>query len=211
MKIDGHELCIDNVRYVPDLAESIYSLFLHIKCPHHGLQSSFEDGLKIIFPEFTTSAILGKDDIYLDAVPCRSTFKCLSDVQFSHISSSNSVCRHTSQLEQEIKVESAKVDSILNELRRNYQEVKTKRQLNLGVPAGFRRENTTQSNYRHHVNTLLASPPVVDPMFGDPISSDPLCLHSNSTLTEPLTSSAYTQDDPTILPPLTSQVQIPIL
>lgn len=89
--------------------------------------------------------------------------------------------------------------------------MKTKWQLNLGVPAGFRRENTTQSNYRHHVNTLLASPPVVDPMFGDPISSDPLCLHSNSTLTEPLTSSAYTQDDPTILPPLTSQVQIPIL
>jgi hypothetical protein len=108
-------------------------------------------------------------------------------------------------------VESAKVDSILNELRRYYQEVKTKRQLNLGVPAGFRCENTTQSNFRHHVNTLLASPPVVDPMFGDPIPSDPLCLHSNSTLTEPLTSSAYTQDDPTILPPLTSQVQVPIL
>jgi hypothetical protein len=99
MKIEEHELCIDNVRYVPDLAESIYSLFLHIKCPHHGLQSSFEDGLKIIFPEFTTSAILGKDDIYLDAVPCRSTVKCLSDVQFSHMSLSPSVCRHTSQLE----------------------------------------------------------------------------------------------------------------
>jgi hypothetical protein len=29
--IGAHTLIIDNVRYVPDLAESIYSLFLHIK------------------------------------------------------------------------------------------------------------------------------------------------------------------------------------
>ena len=29
--VDGHSLLMDNVCYVPDLAESIYSLFLHIK------------------------------------------------------------------------------------------------------------------------------------------------------------------------------------
>jgi hypothetical protein len=45
--IDNKTLQIDNVRYVPALAESIYSLFLHIKQPYHGLQSSPETGLKI--------------------------------------------------------------------------------------------------------------------------------------------------------------------
>jgi hypothetical protein len=72
MKIDRHELHIENVRCVPDLAEPIYSLFLHIKNPQHGLHSSFDDGLKIHFPHCMTTAILGRDDIYMDAVPCKS-------------------------------------------------------------------------------------------------------------------------------------------
>jgi hypothetical protein len=36
-KIGQHTPIIDNVRYVPDLAESIYCLFLHIRCPSHSL------------------------------------------------------------------------------------------------------------------------------------------------------------------------------
>ncbi len=43
--IGDYQLMIENVCYVPDLAESIYSLFLHIKQPYHGLNSSFEGGL----------------------------------------------------------------------------------------------------------------------------------------------------------------------
>ena len=31
--VDVHELMIDNVQYIPDLSESIYSLFLHIQHP----------------------------------------------------------------------------------------------------------------------------------------------------------------------------------
>jgi hypothetical protein len=50
-KIGDHTLTVSGVRYVPDLAESIYSLFLHIQCPDHGLHSSFEDGLYIMFPD----------------------------------------------------------------------------------------------------------------------------------------------------------------
>jgi hypothetical protein len=37
----------------------IYSLFLHIQHPGHGLESSFDKGLYIIFPNFKTKAIIG--------------------------------------------------------------------------------------------------------------------------------------------------------
>jgi hypothetical protein len=47
LNIEGHDLTVDNVRYTPELSESIYSLFLHVQCPRHGLTSSFEDGLHI--------------------------------------------------------------------------------------------------------------------------------------------------------------------
>jgi hypothetical protein len=35
--IGCHELQIENVRYVPTLSESIYSLFLHVQLPNHGV------------------------------------------------------------------------------------------------------------------------------------------------------------------------------
>jgi hypothetical protein len=57
--IDGHIITIPNVCYIPDLAESIYSLFLHIQHPEHGLESSFEEGLYLKFPSFKTKALLG--------------------------------------------------------------------------------------------------------------------------------------------------------
>ncbi len=37
-------LTINNVRYVPDLAESMYSLFLQIQFPSHSLYSSHDEG-----------------------------------------------------------------------------------------------------------------------------------------------------------------------
>jgi hypothetical protein len=48
--IGSHLIQIENVRYIPDLSESIYSLFLHIQQPHHGLESSFEGGLFLKIP-----------------------------------------------------------------------------------------------------------------------------------------------------------------
>jgi hypothetical protein len=62
--VDGHPLTIEDVCYIPDLAESVYSLLLHIKQPQHGLKSSFEEGLHITFPQFTTKALVGNDNIY---------------------------------------------------------------------------------------------------------------------------------------------------
>jgi hypothetical protein len=35
--VGDHIRSVDGVRYIPALAESIYTLFLHIKCPGHGL------------------------------------------------------------------------------------------------------------------------------------------------------------------------------
>jgi hypothetical protein len=63
-KIGDDTLLIHNVRYIPDLAETIYSLFLHIQSPGHGLQSSFEEGLFILFPSFKTKAILVTVSMY---------------------------------------------------------------------------------------------------------------------------------------------------
>ncbi len=45
------------------------------------------------------------------------------------------------QFQQDVSFESSKVDNLLTNLRQYYKEVKTKRQLNLEVPAGFRRDN----------------------------------------------------------------------
>jgi hypothetical protein len=68
-KIGVHIIFIEGVHCVPELSKSIYSLILHIQHPGHGLQSFFDNGLYIQFPYFQTNAILGTDDIYLDAIP----------------------------------------------------------------------------------------------------------------------------------------------
>jgi hypothetical protein len=67
--IGPNMLRIPNVQHVPGLAESIYSLFLHIKQKDHGLQSSFDTGLLLNFPTFQTPAIVGSNNIYIDALP----------------------------------------------------------------------------------------------------------------------------------------------
>ncbi len=115
MMIDGHELQVDNVRCIPDLAESIYSLFLHIKCPSHGLNSSIDDGLHITFPSFMTKAILGQDDIYINEVPV-STTSVLQQSPSPNSVTSTSVCHSINQFENEVKQESSKVDNLLHQL-----------------------------------------------------------------------------------------------
>jgi hypothetical protein len=101
LRIEGQELLVDNVCYIPDLSESIYSLFLHVKCPNHGIQSSYEHGLHIQFPTFTTQAVLGEHDIYLNPVPSNTEIKCPSflppplDTSFQD---SPNVCRHIRKL-----------------------------------------------------------------------------------------------------------------
>jgi hypothetical protein len=71
--IGNHILTIPGVCYIPDWAESIYSLFWHIKCHSHGVQSTSTDGLFLNFLDFQTKAIIGSNDIYLDAHPVPDT------------------------------------------------------------------------------------------------------------------------------------------
>jgi len=156
LKIDGNELTVDNVRYIPELSESIYSLFLHVQCPQHGLTSSFENGLHILFPNFTTQAVLGDHDIYLNAVPSNDSIKCTSFINLSSGTlsmNSSTYCNHITQ--DELVNETTRGDNILTTLREYYQDVKSKRQLSLEVPAGFRRECLLQRNIRDFNNMSL--------------------------------------------------------
>jgi hypothetical protein len=85
---------IENVRYVPTLSESIYSLFIHVQLPNHGLKSSFDQGLFLEFPTFQTKAIIGKNDLFLDALPLPENItkqQSSTTVQYS-----NEVCCHIS-------------------------------------------------------------------------------------------------------------------
>ncbi len=68
-KIGNHSLIIENVRYVLALSESVYCLFVHTQLPNHGVYSSYEDGLFLQFPDFRTKAVIGSDELYLDALP----------------------------------------------------------------------------------------------------------------------------------------------
>jgi len=155
-RIGSNILLIDNVRWVPELSESIYSLFLHIQSLDHSIKSTCDEGLIISFPTFQTKAVIGKNDIYLNANPCTESIDD-SNISRVHVSSDNSVCKHLTQFQTEVATESQKVDNILLLLRRYYNEVKTKRQLNLEVPAGFRQSNQWQTDSRHHALLLKSS------------------------------------------------------
>jgi hypothetical protein len=147
--IDGHDLLLDNVQYVPDLSESIYSLFLHIKHPGHSLTSSFENGLFIgFFLGFKTKVLVGEHDIYIDAVP---QFTCDKNTTFFTTSlpstdTSDSVCRKIQEFQSKLSDETTYLDNVLLELRRYYDTVKTKRQLDMEVPAGFRQASVHNRN-----------------------------------------------------------------
>jgi hypothetical protein len=67
--IDNHLVSISNFRCIPDLGESVYSLFLHVKSPGHGLDSTSDQGLFLTFPDFRTKVIIGSNDIYLNILP----------------------------------------------------------------------------------------------------------------------------------------------
>jgi hypothetical protein len=141
--IDNDLLVIPNVRYVPSLGESIYSLLTHIKQQNHGLHSTSDQGLFIIFPNFKTRAIIGDHDIYLDAIPV-DYITCNSDSLCSDTASS---MLGVTKLQNEIDSDSRKLDNLLVDLRKYYDFVRTKRQLRMEVPAGFRSLTKSQRQF----------------------------------------------------------------
>jgi hypothetical protein len=146
--VGEHILRLENARFVPSLSESIYSLLLHIKQPNHGLESSFEGGSFLKFPNFTIPAIVGDDDIYLDAIPITPSTgvpmnQSLPPPSIVHDKSSTFCCQ-VLQFQEDIEKESTHLDKLLLQLKGYYATVKTKRQLNMEVPAGFRRTSQHQ-------------------------------------------------------------------
>jgi hypothetical protein len=174
-KIGNDILTLENVRYVPSLSESIYSLFQHVKSPGHCLESTYESGLFFIFPTFKTRAIIGQHDIYLDAVPLAITSSKL-DCQSSQ-SSSLSICRDITDFQKDLQVETDRLDNILQELHQYFTEVKTKRQLGLNVPAGFRRQSIHCRNQLQFTSTCRSStePPKLSSI------PDDVSIHLNDT------------------------------
>ena len=114
-KIGDHILTVPNVRYIPDLSESIYSLFVHMQTPNYGLESSYEDGLFLKFPHFTTIAVIGGDDIYVDMLPIHSSTTGIQDADL--ISDTLSFCHHLTQLTGDVDQETKQLDNILRDLR----------------------------------------------------------------------------------------------
>jgi len=147
-KIGEYILRIPNVRYIPDLSESIYSLFVHIQTPKHGLESSFDKGLFIKFPEFTTQAIIGQDDIYMDMQPISSVASVTDEPPLCL--ANTSCCRKLSVFQEDLDIETKQLDIILRDLRHYYNTIKMKRQLGLDVPAGFCRDTIHKQQFQLH-------------------------------------------------------------
>jgi hypothetical protein len=147
--LEGQDLIIKDFRFVPNLSESINSLLQHIKQPGHGLYSSYETGLHIKFPNFQSQAIVGKDDIYLDAKPCSTTVSSQGLVHDSIRPEyvDVNICRIIHHDSLEAATAPKHEDNLLRTLRRYYETVKSKRQLCLNTPAGFRQSSQLQQLY----------------------------------------------------------------
>jgi hypothetical protein len=185
--IDSNMVANPNVRYVPDLSESIYSLHLHIKTPKHGLESSFEHGLFIRFSNFQMKAIIEQDDIYLNMVPVSVETAASIDINLSKFpSDSSDFWRNVTQLTSEINTETKKIDNILQDLRNYYATVKTKCQLGLDVPAGFRCDSTTKQQFNNFTPPRKSSLNVSD---GDNNSFTLSSLDENMPLFSQIDSS----------------------
>jgi len=144
----GDELVrIENVRYVPSLSESIYSIFQHIQQPQHGLESSFEGGLFLKFPTFTAPAIIGQNDIYIDFHPDPSLLSVGNNNYSSSTMSKNdstTFCRKLNEFQDNLDHDSEYLDQLLFKLRHYYSTIQTKRRLNFDVPAGIRKTSQHQ-------------------------------------------------------------------
>jgi len=195
--IDNHKISIENVRYVPTLGESIYSLLTHIKHPGHGLHSTSDQGLFITFPTFQTKAIIGDHDIYLDALPVNHVS---TNSDSSNLDSSLPL-RDMTTFQKEIDSETRNMDNLLVDLRKYSDSVKTKRQLKLEVPAGFRSLTKMQRDFscgflKNEHNDVLDK---------STISTDIISLHhitsdDDTIITSNLSDSLNTTDSPEHIP-----------
>jgi hypothetical protein len=124
----------------------VYSLFIHIKPPGHGLESTTDQGLFLKFLDFKTRVIIGSNDIYLNAIPSSSVIQHSPSVS-SFSTLEDSITPVTTQFQADLTHETKKLDNLLRALRTNSNTVKTKRQLKMEVPAGFCHLTSAQSDH----------------------------------------------------------------
>jgi len=197
--IGDQQLVIDNVRYVPTLSESIYSLFLHTQLPYHGVFSSFEEGLFLQFPNFKTKALIGQHDIYLDAVPSTSCSNLATPPIVDE--QSRAACHSIKDFQDNVLQETEYIDNLLHHLREYYRNVKTKRQLLMEVPAGFRQMSCHNQQLHHYYSlknqkaTLLSEIDSLDTLLSelDELFPPPSTMQSSIEHSE--TSKSSNQSD----------------
>jgi len=188
---------------VPTLSESIYSLFLHTQLPHHGVYSSFEEGLFLQFPDFKTKALIGQNDIYLDAIPSNSSSELHSQPFVDE--QSRATCRSIKKFQDSVLQETEYLDNLLHHLREYYWNVKTKRQLLMEVPAGFRQTSIHNQQLRHY-HSLKHNTADQLPEFTDLDLEE---LSSSSPILHPLAPSSDTSEESAI--PDVCEERIPII
>jgi hypothetical protein len=103
--------------------------------------------LDIVFPEFSTKAVIGQNDIYLDAVPLED-FKC---------SNITTLCRKLTTSDTTKEPTVTERENILKILCDYYKHVKMKRAANLPVPNGF-----CQSSNHQSIHFQDLSPPLLN-------------------------------------------------
>jgi len=93
----------------------------------------------------------------------------------------NSFCQNLKQFDAKVSKESKSLDNLMNSLRTYYKDVKTKRQLNLEVPAGFRQDNMIQRQLKSSLprGDYLSS---TISRLGESSSTESLNSSSNSDL-----------------------------
>jgi len=85
----------------------------------------------------------------LDATPLRSI---PDSNDASHVTDcSPSVCRNFSTFQEEINEETNRLDNLLLSLSQYYDTIKTKRQLQMEMPAGFHQISNHQRDYQSYL------------------------------------------------------------
>jgi hypothetical protein len=147
------------------------------------------------FPSFKTKALLGMTDIYIDALPIQDMdSRCPGvDSVVSNMlgSTTDSYCYHLSEFQIALIEETTLLDNLLLSLRDYYQSVKTKRQLDYEVPAGFRQHSVHQRDLTGNLYFLII------PIYQNLEKQFILRLH-NLVLLSPIIQSLllFTSNDP---------------
>lgn len=106
-------------------------------------------------------------------------------------------------------IEPTKQDHLLAQLRQYYQEVKTKRQLNFDVPAGFRKDTVLQRNLKE---AIAAFPSPVDEFTPLPDNQTDLPEEFlTSSIHDDTISNTSKITHPIPLPDTTSSLRVPLI